>query len=137
MVVVAAGDDISFSNRVERISQEYIASERQAYSIFSNAIWIDKKGKAMNLLHKTPVDLKELNIKNYTSRSSPAFVNGATHAWRRDTFDLFGSLSEDVGAEDTVIPFRSALLGQISYIHEPLVLYRPERRSFTQPSGEI
>lgn len=124
VIVAAAGDDISLPNRVERICQEYLANKRKAYSIFSNAIWIDEKGQKMNLLRKKAIDSKDLEIENYASRITPGFINGATHAWGREIFDFFGSLAEDIGAEDTVIPFRSTLLGKIRYIHEPLVLYR-------------
>lgn len=124
LIVAAAGDDISFPNRVECICQEYLASNRQAYSIFSNAIWIDENGRKMNLLRTRIIDSKDLEIESYASRATPGFINGATHAWRREAFDFFGPLAEGIGAEDTVVPFRSALLGKIRYIHEPLVLYR-------------
>jgi hypothetical protein len=89
----------------------------------------------MNLLRKKIVNSDNLEINNYVSRMEPGFINGSTHAWRRTTFDLFGSLAEDVGAEDTVIPFRSVLLGQICYIHEPLVLYRRDANRLRNKQG--
>ncbi len=124
VVVIAAGDDISMPQRTTRIYDSYLKSGKQAHSIFSNATWVDETGQALNLLHKTPVPLQDLTLEKYATRPGLALVNGATHAWRKATFDFFGPLPPEVCAEDLTIPFRSALLGTIAYIHEPLVYYR-------------
>ncbi len=136
LVVIAAGDDISLPERTERIYQEYLASEGKARSIFSNAIWIDELGNRMNILHKEPVAPEELSLTNYASRRIPALVNGATHAWKRDIFDVFGPIPDEVRAEDILLPFRSALLGEIRYIYEPLVLYRRDSGRLKDDKGK-
>lgn len=135
LIVIAAGDDISLPERVERIYQAYLASQGKAYSIFSNAIWIDEEGHRMNLLRKEPVQPEELSLARYASRRIPALVNGATHAWKRDIFDIFGPIPNEVRAEDILLPFRSALLGEIRYIHEPLVLYRRDSGRLKDDKG--
>ncbi|MBN2503234.1 MAG: glycosyltransferase [Anaerolineales bacterium] len=124
LIVAAAGDDISFPERAERLCEAYLASDRRAYSIFSNGYWMDEHGKQMNPLRKRPVLSEELTLESYVAREKPGFINGCAHAWRRETFDIFGPLPIDVSSEDTTIPFRSALLGQIIYLHDPLVSYR-------------
>jgi hypothetical protein len=53
-----------------------------------------------------------------------AGVLGAAHAWRRELFDVFGPLDEQVIREDAAIPFRAALLGNVLYVDEVLVRYR-------------
>jgi hypothetical protein len=51
-------------------------------------------------------------------------VHGATHAWRRVVFDVFGPLPEGVTFEDHAIAFRSSLLGHIRYLDSVLIRYR-------------
>jgi len=124
LIVGAAGDDVSLPHRTERIYAEYIASRYQVCSLFSNAIWIDENGNSLGLLRRRPVSESQLSPYQYAARKDPALVHGCSHAWHRKVFDVFGPLSSDVGAEDLVIPFRSALLGGICYLDAPLVLYR-------------
>lgn len=136
LVVIAAGDDISLPERAERLCTEYLASGRRAHSIFSNAIWIDEAGREMNLLHKQPVPPEDLTLPNYAARHVPALVNGATQAWSKAVFDFFGPIDPSLGAEDIVIPFRAALLGQIRYIHTPLVRYRRDSGRLNARPGQ-
>jgi glycosyltransferase involved in cell wall biosynthesis len=136
LVVIAAGDDISLPERTIRIFEEYLASGCKAHSIFSNAIWIDEQGSRMNPLHKKPVASEELSLTNYVSRRIPSLVNGATHAWKRDIFDVFGPIPSEMRAEDILLPFRSALLGEIRYIYEPLVHYRRDSGRLKDDKGK-
>ncbi|MEJ5223380.1 MAG: glycosyltransferase [Anaerolineales bacterium] len=136
LIVIAAGDDISLPKRAERVCAEYLASGRRAHSIFSNAIWIDESGREMNLLHKQPVPPEELTLANYAARRVPALVNGATQAWSKALFDFFGPIDPSLGAEDIVLPFRAALLGEIRYIHEPLVRYRRDTTRLNARPGQ-
>jgi glycosyltransferase involved in cell wall biosynthesis len=122
LIVIAAGDDISLPHRTERIWEEYVASGRTACSLFSNAIWINETGQKQGLLRRVPANPTKLTVEYFAS--SFLAVNGCTHAWHRKVFDVFGPMLEMTNFEDVVIPFRSALLGQVRYIDEPLVLYR-------------
>jgi glycosyltransferase involved in cell wall biosynthesis len=122
LIVIAAGDDISLPHRTERIWEEYVASGCTACSLFSNAIWIDETGQRQGLLRRVPTNPTKLTVECFAS--SFLAVNGCTHAWHRKVFDVFGPMLEMTNFEDVVIPFRSALLGQVRYIDEPLVLYR-------------
>ncbi len=135
MIVIAAGDDISMPQRTARIYDAYIQSGRKAHSIFSNAIWIDEHGQPLNLLHKNPIPPQDLTLERYATHPGLALVNGATHAWQKATFDFFGPLPPEVSAEDLTIPFRSALLGTIAYIHEPLVYYRRDTQRLNLRGG--
>ena len=51
-------------------------------------------------------------------------VIGATHAWTKDVFQTFGPITYRRAYEDLVIAYRSALLGGLHYINQPLVAYR-------------
>ena len=130
LIVAGAGDDISLPQRTSRICDAYLASEKKARSIFSNAIWLDVDGRRMNLLYNKPVSEELLDPLSKAARYKTSLVTGCTHAWKREVFEFFGPLAANIGAEDTSLPFRSALLGKILYIHEPLVLYR---REYTRP----
>ena len=136
LVIIAAGDDISLPERAERICEEYLASSKKACSIFSNATWIDENGNKMNPLYKKPFHPSSFQFKNYATNKQLGFVNGSTQAWKKDVFDFFGDIPEEAGAEDTTIPFRSVLLGEIRYIDEFLVLYRRDTNRFRNDDGQ-
>jgi glycosyltransferase involved in cell wall biosynthesis len=122
LIVVAAGDDISLSNRVQRIYEEYELSSRRAYSLYSNAFLIQNDSSKRVLAYGEPLKPSMHTAEYFALRKR--CVMGSSHAWHRDVFKLFGPLNEQGIFEDVVIPFRSVLLGEVRYIHEPLVLYR-------------
>ena len=135
LVIIAAGDDISLPQRAQRIYETWQQSGGRAHSIFSNATWMDEAGNLLNLLHKTPIPPEALTLPAYAARPVPALVNGATQAWTRDLFDRFGPIPPEVRAEDILLPFRAALLGEIRYIYEPLVLYRRDSGRLRDAQG--
>jgi hypothetical protein len=59
-------------------------------------------------------------------------ITGASNAWRRKVFDVFGPLRPDLVFEDRVIAFRAALLGEIRHVPEPLVYYRRHETNTVQ-----
>lgn len=124
LIVAAAGDDISFPYRTQKIVEEYMNSNRNAYSIYSNAIWIDENNFKMNVQRKKKPNKHSLQLIGLTKENQIGIVTGATHAFQKKVFDYFGPLNKNIGAEDTIIPFRSALLGEILYIDECLIYYR-------------
>jgi glycosyltransferase involved in cell wall biosynthesis len=119
VVVIAAGDDVSLPNRVEKICEAYLESQRQALSLCSSCVLIDEAGAE---LRHIPVMEDETTLESMIANGS--YVYGCTHAWHRSVFDMFGPLPLEIGQEDEVIPFRSLLLGKISRIGDTLVRYR-------------
>lgn len=122
LIVVAAGDDVSLPNRVERTYREYAISSKRALSLYSNAFLIPEDGSNSVLAYGEPVK-SLVHTAEYFARRKRC-VMGSSHAWHRDVFNVFGPLNEEGIFEDVVISFRSALLGEVRYIHEPLILYR-------------
>ncbi|MGH9906381.1 MAG: glycosyltransferase, partial [Pyrinomonadaceae bacterium] len=119
--VAAAGDDISLPLRVERLHEAYERSDRKALSVFSNATVINEHG-----LKEGPY-LRSLSQKHQNLSWLAEHLSGAlgcAQAWDRRVFELFGPMDEDILQEDIVIPFRAALLGEVQFVSEPLVLYR-------------
>ncbi|MFZ4525919.1 MAG: glycosyltransferase [Chlorobium sp.] len=123
LIVYAAGDDISLPHRTAAIVDRYIASGRTITSIHSPVYLIDIAGNREGI--KIPpaisygMSLEDMAI-------STALIIGATHAFSRKLGDLFGGIRYGKSIEDLVMGFRSAVVGGLEYIPEPLVLYRYE-----------
>jgi glycosyltransferase involved in cell wall biosynthesis len=122
LIVGAAGDDISLPERVNKIYMAYKESGGSAKSIFSNGSIIDKSGEKLRPLYISPPDAVLFSPEMIVKSNS--IVPGCSHAWAREVFDLFGPLAIPLSCEDIVIPLRSALTGEIRYIHEDLMMYR-------------
>lgn len=118
-VVMAAGDDVSRPDRVARLMEHYATSNKRALSIFTNCVVIDEHGRE-EFVSEAP-DPRHLTL-GYLARQASG-VHGATQGFARRLYD-FGPMDPGVVYEDTVIPFRAALLGEVAYLHEPLVKYR-------------
>ncbi|HJQ67358.1 MAG TPA: glycosyltransferase [Blastocatellia bacterium] len=124
LIVAAGGDDVSLPERVERLFAAYDSSGGKALSVYSNATVINEWGERVGpyLVSRGP---ERLTARWMAERFSAAL--GCAQSWDRRVFDLFGPLQKEVFNEDMVIPFRAALIGEVKYIDEPLVLYRLHR----------
>ena len=119
LVIVAAGDDVSLPERTRRIVTEYRQSQGRAFAICSAAILVDEDRTPLRVLSPDPTTLTAESLaRRYSS------LLGATQAWRRDVFTVFGAYDPRIRREDHIIPFRAALLGEVRAIQQPLVLYR-------------
>ena len=121
LIVVAAGDDLSLPHRVSTIVQAYEQSGRRANSIHSSVLKSDASGQTLGLWHP-PLAEKTMQLPEMALALS--LLIGATHAWTREVATRFGPIAQTRAYEDLIIAFRSALLGEIAYIDEPLVKYR-------------
>lgn len=121
LIVVAAGDDISLPERTEVIVKSYLEKKGQVFSIHSAVTKINVQG---NELDVWVPPLTESQPSPFSIATSVSLVIGATHAWTRDIFRVFGPIMHAHAYEDLVIAYRSALLGGLHYIDQPLVKYR-------------
>ena len=121
LIVAAAGDDISLPERVKILFSAYEASGRKAISVYSNATILNEKGEVEGRRLATPGP-EQHSLAWMSERISGLL--GCSHAWDRRVFDLFGPIHTEVINEDMVIPFRSAMIGEIKFVDESLVLYR-------------
>lgn len=121
-IVIAAGDDISLLERTERTFEAFVASKGRTMAVFSDCIEIDECGKEQGVVSaKPPERFTELpEMCRHLFRG----ITGATSAWHRSVFDVFGPMLPEIVFEDRVIAFRAALLGSVSHISVPLVHYR-------------
>lgn len=118
-IVVAAGDDISFPDRVEKLVNRWRSG---ASGVFSNATIIDTQSKPKEHFvrpgYRHMADWREMALAGTHG------AWGCTLSWERKIFDIFGDMPDNIVGEDAVIPFRCGLLSGLSYIDEPLVQYR-------------
>jgi glycosyltransferase involved in cell wall biosynthesis len=134
LVVGAAGDDISFKDRTERVYRAWVESSQTAFSIYSNMIVIDSIGSEKGVWNDGSIASHPPSCAVAVAWGD-AGVYGCSHAFHRKTFDIFGPMDDRVVHEDEAIPFRSLLLGTIKYLDEPLVYYRRhENNLWTYPS---
>jgi glycosyltransferase involved in cell wall biosynthesis len=118
LVIVAAGDDISTSDRTERIVQEWSENPKST-SFHSSVIKIDSEGH-LGDAWKTP-KANFASLKDYMEFS---IIIGATHAWHTDVHKFFGPITTHRAREDRIVAARSAMKFGVTFIDEPLVHYR-------------
>jgi glycosyltransferase involved in cell wall biosynthesis len=130
LIVAAAGDDVSLPSRVEKTFGAWF-SDPSAYSLYFDVEYFGD-GSDSSVEFSPRLDLHD--IQRMIPHAGPDIV-GASHAWHRSLFDLFGPIPEDVQFEDRVLPFRAALVGHIRYVNEKVVRYRQHPSQFTVESS--
>lgn len=120
-IVIMAGDDISFPNRVETSIRELLAND--CYGMYSNGIRIDEDGKELGLYIPESHQSKKISWQSILKSAGNGGA-GFSMCWRREVVEEFGEIPLDPLGEDSYIPFRSALLGNFFYFQMPLVYYR-------------
>jgi glycosyltransferase involved in cell wall biosynthesis len=121
LIVLAAGDDISFPERTSKIVAEYIAKGKPLL-LHSKAMEIDELGNYTG--RETPG--KELRTKLSIEEAALAYgiYLGASGAWSRKLINTFGKITYRSAVEDLVMGFRAIALDSIEYIDLPLLKYR-------------
>jgi glycosyltransferase involved in cell wall biosynthesis len=121
-LVYNAGDDLSDPNRVRKIAE--VIKDQNPHYIYSNVWELDSNGMpfASTRQQKRPERLQAKSLPDLARAMSHAL--GASSAWHRDLFLRFGTITETEVLEDQVLMFRARLIGDVSYIDEPLLTYR-------------
>jgi glycosyltransferase involved in cell wall biosynthesis len=133
LVVPAAADDVSEVHRTEVVVERWLASGKTAMSLHSATRHIDEEGRDLGV--KPFQNPEKLSDREGIARHAYS-VLGASHCWAREIFSRFGPLLPEVVNEDVALPFRSALLGHVAYIEEPLVRYRVNQSLWHDNRGE-
>jgi len=121
-VVQNAGDDVSVPERTARMVAAWLASGRRARLIHSRALLIDADGADRGFKDPSPRILADPSPRGILA--GHLYALGAASGWDRALWDVFGPLGPDLGVEDTVLPLRAALLGEVAHLPEPLVKWR-------------
>lgn len=135
LVVVAAGDDVSFPERVSVVTQYWLACGRESGSIFSRFQVIDESEKITR--NEFPINKKRVTLADRDLAKTLSMIfatSGCAHAWTRDIFDFFGPINERIIHEDITIPLRSLMIGSVTFLSDELVLYRMIAGSLSRAS---
>lgn len=119
-IVMAAGDDISRSDRASCIMDAFARSP-EIDLVHSSVLVIDQDG---NEGGRNRPPFTELNIDPRSLSISSSVYIGATGAIRKRLYEDFGPIREHATYEDLILGFRASLSEGLYYIDKDLVSYR-------------
>lgn len=136
LVVLAAGDDISYPERTSALVDAWL-NNNQPPALCSFFNLIDSSGRDLgdqtawfqSFLPRNG-ELKDDILIRLVTTGSPALI-GCTEAWRLDLFRLFSGLPEKVMFEDAAVSFRAWLVGDIVYLPDKLIAYRQHKNNIS------
>lgn len=129
LVVVAAGDDISYPERTSTL-YEFFTKMNYPAVVFSDLEEIDNDGSPWV---GEQVGQSEQTLSEFILRPS---IRGATCAYDKRIFTQFLELNSDVTAEDRALPVRAYLLGRPpKIINRKLIKYRRDAQRVRGPSN--
>lgn len=124
IVVMMAGDDISYPHRVATILEAF-RRRPQATVLGSDFDGIDEDGHAREVSFRQRPEVFGLDY--YVSIGRLIGLLGASMAFRREVFERFGPLLGPI--EDNALSLRGALLGDCINLRQPLIQYRQHANS--------
>lgn len=129
LIVLAAGDDISYPERTEILVSEWLKHGKIA-ALCSDIYSIDETGLPLD---KDLLDIKNFRplegekgdkiIKRFIQYQMPSLI-GCSEAWSKDLVTHFPKLNTNLAYEDKAYSFRAWMLGDIVYLPQKLVQYR-------------
>lgn len=121
LIVGAAGDDISYPQRVSKLTEQWLATGADA--LFSRFDVIDEQGKV--LVHSPELLPSEYDPGIYFPGGSIQQIRGVSSAYSRSVFEAVSMPEEKIMAEDfffaLMLGFRSR---SVAFVDEVLVQYR-------------
>lgn len=120
LIVVQAGDDISESNRVQKLVELWIKNNKKPDLLYSNIKRINMHGELIRVddhIHVIP-SIEEIKDGSFY------IAGGMAAAYTKRLFDKYGLLAPEVKTEDYVLSFRALLAGGIAFDPEALLKYR-------------
>ena len=139
ILVPMAGDDVSERDRLSALVQVF-RGQPQVHLVCSNLRKIDAAGRELPAPRFLP---EEGGVYAY-SPAGPGrclYANlpmvGATAAYRRAIFDIFGPLGPDAPSEDNCLAVRALLLGPTVYLADRLVRWRRHDRNLSTHEFDV
>lgn len=136
-IVMAAGDDISLPNRVAE-SVETLVRHPEAMAVSFSDTRIDETGAKVDGNHATNEE-RTISLATFLATGPRAQgklgISGASRAFRRRVYEVFGALRPDCPAEDTPFLLRSLYLGNLIVKSRPGIFYRLHLAQMSSPSG--
>jgi len=128
-VIIGAGDDISHRERVSVNMQCLEMVSYRPRAMFSRFQEFINKREVIPLLCKSfegNPELRKLSRvgHNRVIEGMGYIYPGASWAYHRDCWSVFGEIPRSLNAEDFIMPYRASLLGDILVISDQLVARR-------------
>jgi len=125
IVIPMAGDDISYSSRVEQAVRHF-SSNPLSYALVASGKTIDKDGQLIGaygngvdrVIHLSALDPADGEFLRGLG------ATGASTSYRRELFTFFPPLCGGAFAEDRILCFRALLLGTCDFSSSNHVLWR-------------
>lgn len=133
LIVVAAGDDISFPERTEKSWRAWEASNRKAKMISGGRLHIDAEGAKIGELIPSVPGCHDEDITTFILNPTGQ-CTGAAAMYHRDIFDMFGPLTF-AQVEDGPLAIRSRILGPVIALPDKLIKYRINAGSMSHAFG--
>jgi len=121
LIFLANGDDVSLPSRVEKVVHQWESHGRTASALWSALAIIGPDGQETGRIMRCKRDFKDLAQSTLERFGGPG---AASLVIRRDCFERFDKLMENLILEDGPLNLRATLLGEWLFIDEPLVKYR-------------
>jgi len=135
ILILAAGDDISLSTRVEVSVRELLGPGRNNVAFFSNVENINSKSEVLGMRFDSRPEFAS-SLSDLVSGKA-CWSIGASFAAKKEIFTSFPRLPKEILQEDGCNSFRALLLGSIQYVHEPLVKHRYHTASISQHDSAV
>lgn len=120
IIVVAAGDDICFPNKVSALAQPMLEN-KNVTGVHSGVIEIDTNGQE---IRQNDISNPEFLADPCQIIESSLAVASQSHAFRKSVHEFFGPYEPFITNEGKIMAFRESLKGSILYLSKPLTYYR-------------
>ena len=123
LIVVAAGDDISYSFRTSKLAEIFLNSDKEPLLIHSSALTISPEGNSLGVCNPPLNSILHEKVPVNALTMDSVYI-GATGAWNRKLFDVFGPITYSPIYEDLILGSRAAMMGGLKYSPSILLEYR-------------
>lgn len=137
VIIMAAGDDISGAARVAKTAK-FFDDNPGSFGLIFGASVIDSAGRltgqTVNCPSRLPARLSAASLSGHDLMPG-LHACGASSAFRREVFDNFGPVRDDVYADDRVYALRAILLGDCTFLPDLMVSWRNHGANLSFMSG--
>ncbi len=130
-IALAAGDDVSMSDRIEK-SISFLEHNPAVMAVSTSLTTIDHAGSVIKTTTNTCNKTTTYTLDDYLT-DAQLHINGPSRTFRRVIPDTFGPLGESCPTEDSTYLLRCFLSGKVAMLAEQLVHYRQHDASMSAP----
>lgn len=123
LVIKADGDDISMPNRVEKMVEHWLSTNKEAWCLCSAYQKISVEGDIIGHQSVPFTGLDTRSIRDICFGNG-YFYLGAASSYRRDVIVHFPTADYERACDDSVFTVRCAMLGKLYVIGDELIKYR-------------